>query len=856
MKYHILKTRFLSFIIPFFLFGVIFLSCTGFIEDNESEPDAQVPEISSISEDKTTTINTAVELKVGVMISDKGILGYQWYKAADKLSNGEIVDGAVSETFSPSVENAGLFYYYCIITNQLGNSRRSVTSPRISVTVKNCIDAKKPAVAQQPVNVTAKVGEEFAFKAVSVSMDGGSLSYQWYFSAEEDGGATLIDGETRPELTGTVSLANLGYYFCEITNTISDNGDGGKKSAGEKTNRVILSDSVVNANTPVITAQPQDASAIIPTTRVFTAGAYTADEGTLTFQWHRILEGETEGTAIAGATEPTCKVTATEIGKTGYYCIVTDTIPDNGDGGIKTASVKSETAWFEAVYLRDVVSKPQFTKQPVSMSVAPYNQGVNLTCEAESDGYTVIYRWYESTDGTTSTGTVVIGGSGANTANFTTPVFTEKGIRYFYCVATNLLSDEDGLDVKSASAISDVVSVAYTGLPVVSVNTPENVAITSKTEWTKNATISIQGATDSSWNFENVTTSIRGRGNSTWGQPKKPYALKLDKKKEIMGMPKHKRWVLIANYLDNSFLRNEMAFYLSEQFGLDWTCHGKFVDLILNGEYKGLYWLGEAIKVDENRVNINDGSKTMTDDEDKDYLIEMDVYYDEIVKFKSAILNLPYMIKNDDYMIDDNDVITNGGTARLERLQEKITALEKLLYPGFTDGMNTNDCSAPDESYSKVLDIDSWAKFYLVNEIMSNGELGHPKSCYFTFDSANNIFKAGPVWDFDWATLYASQANSCFLKGTIYYNALFKSPSFAARTKEIWAEKSASIDISTTIETFREQLELAATYDAKLWGVNHNPVDMKYDDFDGHVDFLKDTFVRKFAVVDSDVNAM
>ena len=877
MKYHILKTRFLSFIIPFFLFGVIFLSCTGFIEDNESEPDAQVPEISSISEDKTTTINTAVELKVGVMISDKGILGYQWYKAADKLSNGEIVDGAVSETFSPSVENAGLFYYYCIITNQLGNSRRSVTSPRISVIVKERVDALVPMIVEQPTNVTAEIGEEFSLKVTAFSKDGVSLSYQWYFVAEsenistsESSGdeavsertATAIQGATESSYFGDVSLANLGTYFCVVTSRIEDNGDGGTKTASVTSNKVIVSDSVVNANAPLITAQPISDTAIIPATRVFSVGAYSVDEGELSYQWYSVIGGTdsaddtTRGAAIDGATEASYKVKATEIGKTGYYCIVTNTIPDNGDGGIKTASVKSETAWFEAVYLRNVVSKPQFTKQPVSMSVAPYNQGVNLTCKAESDGYTVIYRWYESTDGTTSTGTVVIGGSGANTANFTTPAFTERGIRYFYCVATNLLSDEEGLDVKSASAISDVVSVAYTGLPVVSVNTPENVAITSKTEWTKNATISIQGATDSSWNFEDVTTSIRGRGNSTWVQPKKPYALKLDKKKEIMGMPKHKRWVLIANYLDNSFLRNEMAFYLSEQFGLDWTCHGKFVDLILNGEYKGLYWLGEAIKVDENRVNINDGSKTMTDDEDKDYLIEMDVYYDEIVKFKSAIRNLPYMIKNDDYMIDDNDVITTGGTARLERLQEKITALEKLLYPDFTDGMNTNDCSAPDESYSKVLDIDSWAKFYFVNEIMSNGELGHPKSCYFTFDSANNIFKAGPVWDFDWATLYASQANSCFLKGTIYYNALFKSPSFAARTKKIWAEKSASIDISTTIETFREQLEIAATYDAKLWGVNHNPVDMKYDDFDGHVDFLKNTLVRKFAVVDSDVNAM
>lgn len=94
-------------------------------------------------------------------------------------------------------------------------------------------------------------------------------------------------------------------------------------------------------------------------------------------------------------------------------------------------------------------------------------------------------------------------------------------------------------------------------------------------------------------------------------------------------MPKHKRWVLIANYLDNSFMRNSLAFYISEQLEMDYTVHGEFVDLVLNGSYQGLYWLGESIKVNKNRVNITDGTDKLSEDEDYDYLLELDVYYDE-----------------------------------------------------------------------------------------------------------------------------------------------------------------------------------------------------------------------------------
>ena len=505
------------------------------------------------------------------------------------------------------------------------------------------------------------------------------------------------------------------------------------------------------------------------------------------------------------------------------------------DTTLEEESPIEDAALEEPSYTLNITQQPAYT-------VVSYNQSATLSCKAESECQPVSYQWYKCDDMSGSNAELI---SGATSNSYETPVFTEKEIRYYYCVSK----------INSEEKLSAVTAVAYTGLPLVKIETPDSAEISSKEEWLKDATLSIEGAELDSWNIsEPIMTSIRGRGNSTWVQPKKPYALKLDKKKSILGMPEHKRWVLIANYLDNSFIRNEMAFYLSEIFELDYTVHGKYVDLILNGEYKGLYWFGEAIKPDANRVNINDGSKNISDDEDKDYLIEMDVYYDEPVKFKSSIRNLPYMIKNDDYMVDDENNLTSGGESRLERLQAKINDLEILLYPDFAEEMSTNDCSAPDESFSQIIDIDSWAKFWFVNEIMDNGELGHPKSCYFTFDSENNIFKAGPVWDFDWAALF--QPAYCSLKDTLYYNALFKSPEFVNLVKELWNQYYGRIHIVSKVESLRDELKFSAELDGYIWGINHNPLGMVCNDFNEHINYVRNALSTKLDVVNADITEM
>lgn len=163
-------------------------------------------------------------------------------------------------------------------------------------------------------------------------------------------------------------------------------------------------------------------------------------------------------------------------------------------------------------------------------------------------------------------------------------------------------------------------------------------------------------------------------------------------------MPAQKRWVLLANFLENSFMKNEMAFYLSRQLDMEYTVRGQYVNLILNGNYVGLYWLGEQIRTDKNCVNIDD---------EKDFLIEMDQNYDEVWKCRTDLMDMPIQVKNDDKMTDE----------RLTYIKGKFDALEAILCDPDFDKNTT---------FTDVLDVDSFAKYYLVNQIMFNGEISHP----------------------------------------------------------------------------------------------------------------------------------
>lgn len=315
---------------------------------------------------------------------------------------------------------------------------------------------------------------------------------------------------------------------------------------------------------------------------------------------------------------------------------------------------------------------------------------------------------------------------------------------------------------KNGNERNYIVNLSYSGLPVLFIETPGNATIPDKhSDWLSGTKITLY---NTDWSIAHKgTMGIRGRGNSTWQFPKKPYALKLDSKAEILGMPKHKRWVLLANWMDRTLLRNCVAFHIATKTGLDYTPRGQFVEVFINGEHNGNYYLCEHIKVDENRVNVDELDETKTD---SGYIMELDVYYDEEFKFRSMNFGLPYMFKDPDEVTPEQIDFFQGYVNNLEASlvdEERFKARE----------------------YENYIDVESFIDWWFVQELAGNEECKYPKSSYMHKDKGGKL-TMGPVWDFDWETF--TPHTRFRIPDCMYYGRLFEDPEFKAITKARWNE--------------------------------------------------------------------
>lgn len=260
-------------------------------------------------------------------------------------------------------------------------------------------------------------------------------------------------------------------------------------------------------------------------------------------------------------------------------------------------------------------------------------------------------------------------------------------------------------------------------------------------DWVKTDKMAVYNA-DGSVDMKEALCGIRLRGNSTQKFPKKPFAIKLVSKASVLGMPKHKRWVLLANWMDRTMLRNAVAFEVAHQTenayadGLGWNPHGYSVEVVMDGRHVGNYYLCEQIKIDGDRVDIKDCIEDIIGDgnanptmADCGYLLEFDDNYDEVDKFRTA-RGLPCMFK---------DEVTKYSADIFNQVKTRIEAVESNLEAGNYEA-----------AYSD-LDINSVIDYFFIQELTFNDEYKHPKSVYMLIDGDGKL-TAGPVWDFDWQT--------------------------------------------------------------------------------------------------------
>ncbi|MDR2039626.1 MAG: CotH kinase family protein [Bacteroidales bacterium] len=276
--------------------------------------------------------------------------------------------------------------------------------------------------------------------------------------------------------------------------------------------------------------------------------------------------------------------------------------------------------------------------------------------------------------------------------------------------------------------------IQITNLPTISIHTTNADDIVEKEKYLKGI---VSVISENGTQIYTDSLNIRGRGNASWNFPKKPYRMKLYEKASLLGLPaKEKNWTLINNYGDKTLMRNLLAFDLSRRLEMPYTPAGVAVDVLLNGEYKGTYQLCDQIEVADKRVEVEKMKKTDTSlpKLSGGYLIEIDAYASgETSKFYSKLKNIPVTIQ---YPKDDEIV-----SAQSSYIKSHFEAMESALFSS-----NFRD---PNNGYRKYLDMETFIRHFLVGEISGNTDTYW--SVYMYKQRNEDIFRFGPVWDFDLA---------------------------------------------------------------------------------------------------------
>jgi len=472
--------------------------------------------------------------------------------------------------------------------------------------------------------------------------------------------------------------------------------------------------------------------------------------------------------------------------------------------------------------------------------------------------------------------------------------------------------------------------IYFSELPVVYIDT-ENKKEVMDRETYINATCHIQGnelfniesENDAvTWNTTGLYSGdieIKGRGNASWTlgerEGKKPYKIKLDKKSDLFGMGKSKHWVLLADWNDKTATRNIITNDFSKAIGMEYSMELTNVVLIFNGEYEGLYEMGEQVRIEESRVDIFDweelaedaakkiAKKNSLDDATKDgleeamvrnlswitsdsvtykgatykvsdyveipsikggYLLEVDMYYDTVSKFKTEGASMdeldaqPVMFKSPEYAKTNSEMFSFIKTG-INVFEQAVRSYSHYYEAG---GVRLH--------YSDIVDMDSLVQYWLVNEFSNNFD--SMKNSLFIYKDMDDYFKFGPAWDYDlafgnkepnaakyneWQTLAYSKNH----QGYQWYKYLVSDPYFMVQAYELYHEKAAPyIDAMLAaggqLEYLADYTNKAGLANLKKWPTGKHDYKTEVKELREYIQYRKLWFDKQFKSVDSLITSL
>jgi hypothetical protein len=435
------------------------------------------------------------------------------------------------------------------------------------------------------------------------------------------------------------------------------------------------------------------------------------------------------------------------------------------------------------------------------------------------------------------------GGRKRDTSNYTYTVSGDSWTRGGY-MSVIVTSVEDPAHSASVS-IGVSGTLVDTGLPVLYIDTQNAVPIVSKEDWV-NMTVKVV-SDNPEYSFEKTAGNdeIRGRGNTSWTWPKKPYRMRFRQNTSMFGLTAARDWVLLSNYSVSTLMADTLAYELGQRFdGPLFPNHYVYVDVVLNGNYRGTYILTEHMRVAPGRVEI---------DPLNDYLVEIDAYYDEDPKFTTTNLGLPVMIKSPDYG-------PNIGDPHYQFVMDSINEFATVIRTGY---------NFPNNNWKDLIDIDSFVDFVMINDVARNIDMGRPLNILM-YKVVGEKIKMSHLWDFDagfgmretgvppnyngppsgidFSTATKSMNEAGDMYGYGFFNRFFMAPEFVNRYKTRWNEKINEIQtIFTFIDETAAKIKVSHELNNRRWFAG-------VVDFDDQVDKLKTWLEMRVAFLDTEIN--
>ncbi len=396
--------------------------------------------------------------------------------------------------------------------------------------------------------------------------------------------------------------------------------------------------------------------------------------------------------------------------------------------------------------------------------------------------------------------------------------------------------------------------------------------------------------TDGKIAYEGKLTHIRCRGNSTFKFEKKPYQIKLARGTSLSGMKKDRTWVLLANVVDRTGIRNEIGLDIARYCGV-WKFVPSYqaVDVYLNHDYKGAYLLCEKVEIDSERLDITNLEDATEKLNEGLVFSELPVkgnkkpshgarkYY-EIPKEPEDITG-GYLIKTEStqrYATERSAFITNKGqnfviqspsyvsAAQVNYIADLIQSIESAIYS--SDGID----KATGKHFTEMIDLTTFAYRYVLGEVTDDLD-GARGNFYKDADSADPLVYVGPIWDLDytWGTRHTRRDPKkvniyrTVVPDYIWYSRVYKHNQFREAANEAYrtkfapalaillGEKKDPNGIIKSIDEYAEEVRTSQLCDAVRWPYDYiwrssQPLNKATGtDFDKQVNYLRNFITQR-----------